>query len=93
MATSTQPGTMGGYKARRPNVTIDDIITPELRAKRKEMTMEAKGEAATNKAAEEAGKDMGMAKGGSVSSRADGCAQRGKTKGTMVTMNRGGMAC
>ena len=33
--------------------------------------------------------------GGSVSSassRADGCAQRGKTKGTMI-MNRGGMAC
>jgi ribosomal protein L18 len=35
----------------------------------------------------------GYAKGGSVSSRADGCAQRGKTKGTMVTMNRGGMSC
>ena len=33
-----------------------------------------------------------MAKGGSASSRADGCAQRGKTKGTMI-MNRGGMAC
>jgi hypothetical protein len=26
----------------------------------------------------------GMAKGGSASSRADGCAQRGKTKGRMV---------
>jgi hypothetical protein len=33
-----------------------------------------------------------MASGGSASSRADGCAQRGKTKGTMI-MNRGGMAC
>lgn len=36
-----------------------------------------------------------FAKGGSVSSassRADGCAERGKTKGTMI-MNRGGMAC
>jgi hypothetical protein len=32
-----------------------------------------------------------MAKGGSASSRADGCAQRGKTKGTMV-MCGGGMA-
>ena len=29
--------------------------------------------------------------GGSVSSRADGCAQRGKTKGKMVTMKNGGM--
>jgi hypothetical protein len=32
-----------------------------------------------------------MAKGGSASSRADGCAERGKTKGTMV-MCGGGMA-
>ena len=32
-----------------------------------------------------------MAKGGSVSSRADGCAQRGKTKGKMVAMKNGGM--
>ena len=28
--------------------------------------------------------DMGMAKGGSASSRADGCAQRGKTRGMML---------
>ena len=34
-----------------------------------------------------------MAKGGSASSRADGCAVRGKTKGTMVKMARGGKAC
>jgi hypothetical protein len=27
---------------------------------------------------------MGMKKGGSASSRADGCAQRGKTKGTII---------
>jgi hypothetical protein len=32
-----------------------------------------------------------MASGGSASSRADGCAERGKTKGTMV-MCGGGMA-
>ena len=36
---------------------------------------------------------MGMKKGGSASSRADGCAQRGKTKGKMVTMAGGGKAC
>ena len=29
-----------------------------------------------------------MAKGGSASSRADGCAVRGKTKGTMISMGR-----
>jgi hypothetical protein len=32
-----------------------------------------------------------MAKGGSASSRADGCAERGKTRGTMI-MCGGGMA-
>lgn len=40
-----------------------------------------------------AGSGMGMKSGGSVSSassRADGCATKGKTKGTMVKMNYGG---
>jgi hypothetical protein len=37
------------------------------------------------------GKVMKMAKGGSASSRADGCASKGKTKGTMVAMCGGGM--
>ena len=31
--------------------------------------------------------------GGSASSRADGCAVKGKTKGTMIKMNKGGKAC
>ncbi len=31
-----------------------------------------------------------MAKGGSASSRADGCAMKGKTKGTMIKMKSGG---
>ena len=37
--------------------------------------------------------DMGYARGGSVGSaskRADGCATKGKTKGTMIKMNYGG---
>ena len=34
-----------------------------------------------------------MAKGGSASSRADGCCTKGKTKGTMITMKGGGYAC
>ena len=33
-----------------------------------------------------------MAGGGSASSRADGCATKGKTKGTMISMRSGG-AC
>jgi hypothetical protein len=34
-----------------------------------------------------------MASGGSASSRADGIAKKGKTKGTEIKMNKGGMAC
>jgi hypothetical protein len=34
-----------------------------------------------------------LASGGSASSRADGCATKGKTKGTMVKMAYGGKAC
>ena len=33
------------------------------------------------------------AKGGSASSRADGCCVKGKTKGMIVGMNKGGMSC
>jgi hypothetical protein len=47
-----------------------------------------------NKAAEDASKDMGFKKGGmTASKRADGCAVKGKTRGTMVTMKGGGYAC
>jgi len=34
-----------------------------------------------------------MANGGSASSRADGVATKGKTKGTMIAMNKGGKTC
>jgi hypothetical protein len=34
-----------------------------------------------------------LASGGSASSRADGCATKGKTKGTMIKMSMGGKAC
>ena len=34
-----------------------------------------------------------LASGGSASSRADGCATKGKTKGTMIAMKMGGKAC
>ena len=37
-----------------------------------------------------AGGGMAYAKGGTASSRADGCATKGKTKGTMVKMAGGG---
>ena len=34
-----------------------------------------------------------MAGGGTASSRADGCATKGKTKGAMISMNKGGKTC
>ena len=37
------------------------------------------------------GTTLKLAKGGSASSRADGCAVKGKTKGTMIKMKNGGM--
>lgn len=55
------------------------------------------GRALVKKSADTMGRAMKMnkggkcyAKGGSVSSRADGCATKGKTKTKMVAMNKGG---
>ena len=93
-ASSTAMG-MKNYKPRRPNVTIDDVVTPEIRAKRKAM-MDAVADEAAQPALEktyEAARTT-MKTGGKVSSasnRADGCCVKGKTKGTMVTMRNGGM--
>ena len=87
MTTSTQAGTMGAYKPRRPGTTYEDSMTSEDIKK-----MDAqKDEANTQKKTEEAYKTKNMAKGGSASSRADGCCSKGKTKGTMVGMKSGGM--
>jgi hypothetical protein len=38
------------------------------------------------------GTTLKLSKGGSASARADGCATKGKTKGTFITMCGGGMA-
>lgn len=39
------------------------------------------------------GTTLKLKSGGSASSRADGCATKGKTKGTMISMAKGGMSC
>ena len=72
------------------NVSEEDYVTPKQR-----MDMEQAGADRKAGAAAEAAynKATGMKKGGSVSSaskRADGIAQRGKTRGTIV-MCGGGM--
>jgi hypothetical protein len=79
MATSTQEGTMGAYKPRRPGTTYEDSMTSE---DIKKMNAQ-KEEANTQRNTEAAYKIKNMAKGGSASSRADGIAQRGKTRGKM----------
>lgn len=80
MTTSTQAGTMSAYKPRRPGTTYEDSMTSEDIKK-----MDAqKEEANTQKKTEEAQKTRTMAFGGSASARADGIAQRGKTRGKMV---------
>ena len=90
MPSNTAAG-MRGYKPRRPEMTLDDVVTPETRAKRAAMMQDAKDQMMQPKI--DAAYDKAMpsperyAKGGSVgsaSSRADGCAVKGKTKGKMV---------
>jgi hypothetical protein len=71
---------MGAYKPRRPGTTYEDSMTSDDIKKMQEQ----KDEANMQRKVEAAYKTKNMASGGSASSRADGCAQRGKTRGMMV---------
>ena len=88
------PAAAKKYKPRRTPESQNEVIYPETRAK-----MEAaKADVADAKASAEAGAEYDkattvgkakggvakMASGGSASSRADGCATKGKTRGKMV---------
>ena len=82
MATSTQAGTMGAYKPRRSNTTGEDSMTTG----EKEALQEVQDERMRKKmkTAPTTKTEMGkpFAGGGmTASSRADGIAQRGKTRG------------
>jgi hypothetical protein len=82
MDTAVMEKAMKAYKPRRPKTTLADIITPEERSRRARDIQDVKDEKDR-----QAIKDMGYANGGKVGSaskRADGCAQRGKTRGMMV---------
>lgn len=83
---ATMAESMRSYKPRRPNTTLDDVVTPEIRAKRAAMIQEAKDKAMQEAAGVAYDKAMPAPykKGGSVSKRADGCCVKGKTKGKMV---------
>jgi hypothetical protein len=68
---------------------MDDVVTPEIRAKRAAMMQDAQDQAMQPKvdAAYEGARTTPFKKGGSVGSaskRADGCAVKGKTKGRMI---------
>jgi hypothetical protein len=86
---SSSAAGMRGYKPRRPEMTLDDVVTPETRAKRAAMMQDAQDQAMQPKidAAYEGARTTPFKSGGSVGSaskRADGCAVKGKTKGRMI---------
>jgi hypothetical protein len=67
------------------NVRTDDGKEAQSEEEEREKTIAAmRKKRMTNPGMAKGGKVKPKAKGGSVSKRADGCAQRGKTKGRMV---------
>lgn len=73
---ATQAELMKAYKPRRTPGSADDAVYSDSKKAMLEEAQDAKDR--------EKIKSMGYAKGGSASSRADGCAMRGKTRGKMV---------
>ena len=80
----------GFINPQRTDERDEDYVTPAKHYEMRKEQLEAKDAAAANAAYEKAstvGKKKGgmakMASGGSASSRADGIAQRGKTRGMM----------
>ena len=75
----------GMVRPRLVNESEEDYVTPAMRAAMEEQKREAKDTEATGKAYERS-RTTPFAKGGKVGSaskRADGIAQRGKTRGKM----------
>lgn len=70
----------GFVNPRRVDESEEDYITPEKRYQMSKDLIESREAEATQKAYDKA---TGM-KGGGYVKAADGCAQRGKTRGTMV---------
>lgn len=73
---ATQAELMKAYRPRRTPGSADDVVYSTSKKSMLADVQDAKDR--------EKIKDMGYAKGGSASSRADGCCQRGKTRGKMV---------
>ena len=80
----------GFVNPQRTDQSDEDYVTPKQRYDMERDIMDARKTDADSQAYDKA---MGMKKGGSVGSaskRADGIAQRGKTRGTTITMCGGG---
>ena len=78
----------GGDMATKMNPGFMAMI-----AKKKGMQEGSKADMASDKKQMMGMKKGGMASGGSFRASANGIAQRGKTKGTKIKMNKGGMSC
>ena len=91
MATKKQAGAGRGFvNPQRTDEPDAQYVTPKQRY---EMEQEVADQKAAAQAEKEYNKASGMKSGGSVASRrADGIAQRGKTRGTTVVMCGGGYA-
>jgi hypothetical protein len=76
--TKEKPMVIKPVKPIKPTMDEEDYGPTPPDIKDKLQTMK------NQKAAEQYEKTKRFAKGGSASSRADGCAQRGKTRGKMV---------
>ena len=82
--SSTRAG-MKNYMPRRSDMTMDDVVTPEIRAKRSMIIDEARNAEADKKARAAQEAPPAMKKGGKVKgyARGGGIEQRGKTRGKM----------
>ena len=93
MATKMNPGFMAMMAKKKPMKKMADGGMPMVMKDGKKVpAFAADGKGAMKHGGATKKMNMGgMAKGGSASSRADGVATKGKTKGMML--KKGGMAC
>ena len=89
MATKKEAGAGRGFvNPQRTDEPDSTYVTPKERYDMEKQIQEEKESAQAEKSYNKA---VGMKKGGSASKRADGIAQRGKTRGTIVMCGGGYM--
>ena len=82
--TKAKPMTVKPVKPVKPETTDEDYMPPDIKDKLQDMKNKKAAEQYEATKTYKKGGCVKMSKGGSASSRADGCAQRGKTRGKMV---------